>query len=439
MNKKILLLIIVPLLASCSNDNQSVQYQAINDQQTIMKDYYRQHTSNQAYLSKYTYKYNETFDPTYDIFGELSPISYKNSYYEKNISEEIGVYSGYFIAKTTTTEYIGNKQNVGSLSTRQEGVSFWFREFENKDAHPNEKELIRRDEIKDNDIDVQIVDTPTETAVPDSNISHYFSNNINTDYKAYFIHPLVQPTATTTKKVSAYAKSNNEIIESTSEITQEGTITNPIHPGDEYKMYVYKETKSETTFKRIDKIGWVGTEFKEKVTYAYISDYNLEVLSEPRIVKQNETNVQFTYSTSIQAYSGESFVFQAKDTNADKYIPYFYSYNSDNYTKINVDSVNVTAEYKKLHPIFSGYAYHFSNIYLEEGVSYCFSTKEDIESSTPNYEAIGFAQIIKDGNGTVVNANINGHNLFKTITIDETYEAIVLISSGVKSLIIHLI
>ena len=443
---KLLVLVLPFMLASCSNGEPSKEYQAINDQQTIMRDYYRQHTACQPNLVRYTYSKTTNYNPTNDVFGELAPkTNLKGQYFDETSSSEINVYSGYFIAKTSKSTYIGNKTNVGSKDNKTSRVSLWFDDFEDEEAHLGHKELIQRVENMDNDINPFIEDTRTGVAVDISNISHYFSNNINTDLHGYFEHSLKQPTATTTLKVAAYRKSDTEIVETTNEVVEHGTISNPIHLGEEYKMTVYRQTTSETLFKRIDRVGWAGTSYKEVVTYAILSDYELQLLAEPSIVMQVTTTANFAYSPSAQTYTGDPFIFQPTDTNIIRYWPTLYYYEGEQYlqardergTPYSCD--DITFEYKRLHPSFFGYAYHFDNIIINEGFNYSFACNEDIELEEPNYEAIGFEQLSTNANGTIVSSKVANHNLFKTITISEEYEFIILITNlGVKSIISHL-
>ena len=434
------------MMAGCNNTVESQQYQAINDQQSIMKDYYRQHRSCQSNLSTYKLNYKVNYNPTYDSFGALSPESgIKGSYFERTSNLEISVYSGYFIADSSQTTYVGNKENVGSIDTKSSTISLWFTDFENASAHPNQKELIQRVVNKDNDIAPFIEDTRTGVAVESYNISHYFSNNINTDFRSYFSHPRTnqilptQPTATTTLKVAAYRKSESEIVETTNEVVEDSTINNPIHFGDEYKITVYRQTTSSTTFKRLDGIGWAATKYSETVSYNLVSDYELRLLNEPRVIKQYETTAEFEYSASIQAYTGESFTFKESDKNLTKYIPTLYCYEDGEYIAQEYECNEITAEYKRLNPTFNGYVYHLDNIIIEEGKAYSFACKIDVESDTPKYETIGFSQIKKNAGGTIISAGIANHNLFKTITSTETYEFIILISgTGAKTVVAQL-
>lgn len=437
--KKTILLLLPLLLVGCSNGEESKQYPAINDQQAIMKEYYRQHTSNQSYLSSYVYEVKASYDPTYDAFGSLAPVATANGlYYETTLKNSIGIYSGYFVCNNQMGIYAGNKKDVGSIYQIAENIAFWFRPFDEA-GHDNEVELIRRFESKDNDLDTTITDTKTGVGVETSNVSHYFSNNINTDYQSYFLRPLSQPVSSTSKQVSAYSKSDTEIVETYKEDIESTPIENPIHPGDEYKMTVMKQTVGQTTFKQIDKIGWAGTELKETVTYSLVSDYELKLLEEPRIILKEETTVNFTYSSTMQPYPGEAFVYQEKDEKIELYRPSMFLFDGANYYNTGASCDDVSKEYKKLHPEFSGYAYAFSPITLDQGAVYSFACYEDIHADSPRYEAIGYNELTSSAGGTIVSGGIADHNLIKTITTSETYEFIVLVSStGKKSLIAHL-
>lgn len=442
---KLLILVLPFMLAGCSSAEQTNQYEAINDQQTIMRDYYRRHLSCQSNLVRYTYNKTTSYNPTYDIFGELAPQSnVKSQYFDQVSASEINVYSGYFISKSSRSTYIGNKENVGSSDTKTSKISFWFDDFEEEEAHVDQKELIQRIENTDNDITPFIEDTRTGTAVEESNTSHYFSNNLLIDFKDFFEHHLKQPQATTTNKVDAYRKSNTEIVETANEVIEYGTISNPIHFGDEYKITVYRQIASETTFKYIDRVGWAGTSYKETTSYSLVSDYELQLLSEPRIIMQVTKSVNFVYSPSPQTYTGEALIYQETDENIIKYWPTLYKYDGENYVEASHDEEpyrcdDITFDYKRLHPSFNGYAYHFDNILIEEGEVYSFACAIDIEEEEPNYETIGFEQISNDANGTIVSAKINGHNLFKTYARSEEYEFIILVTPlRVKSVIAHL-
>ena len=438
MKAKYLIISLLPLLlAGCSNQEESKQYQAINDQQAIMKEYYRQHNANQSSLASYSYKKTYNYDPTYDAFGSLAPVSStKGLYYEETLTSDVYVYSGYFINKNVGNIYTGNKKDTGSISQVEENNSFWFRNFD-EGGHDGELELIKRTATKDNDLDEIVVDTKTGTAVESNNVSHYFSNNINTEYYMYFERPLVQPSTSTTKLVSAYSKSDSEIVETYRESLMLTPIENPIHPGDEYKMAVLQQTIGETTFKFIDKIGWVGVTLKETVTTSLVSDYELKLLEKPRDIIVEETNITFNYSTSIQPYSGDTFVYQQEDTNVEKYLPSMFEYSGGTHHDLNTPVKNVTHEYKKSHPEFSGYVYCFDPVVLEEGGLYSFACQEDIAGG--DFEKIGFDQLKGSAGGTIVSGGVEGHNLIKTITTAQAYEFLVLVSAtGTKSLVAHL-
>lgn len=433
---KLLIVILPLLLGSCSQGEQSEQYPAINDQQTIMKEYYRQHTSNQSYLNLYELKKTINYDPTYDVFGSLAPISNaKNLYYETTFTNVVGVYSGYFTCNNKMSGYLGNKNNVGSYYESEENESFWFRPFE--EGHEGEVELIHRYETKDNDLDLFVRDYHTEVGVDTDNVSHYFSNNINTDYSSYFFHPLQQPTASTDRQVSAYLKAEDEIVETYKEVVEAGTIDNPIHPSEEYELTVIKQIIGKTTFKRIEGIGWVGTYFEEKTSYSLISDYELKLLQEPRVIVSDEMTINFTYASTMQPYPGEAYVFQEEDPKIEQYRPKMFWFDGESYHDLNASCRDVSREYKKVHPEFSGYAFSFSSINLEEGGLYSFACKEDVEAG--RYETIGYAQLTSKAGGTIVSGGIADHNFIKTITTTETYEFVVLISStGIKSLVAQL-
>lgn len=436
MKNKLLIVILPLLLVGCSNGEEGNKYPAINDQQTIMKDYYRQHTSNQSYLNKYELKTSVTYDPTYDVFGSLAPIdNAKNLYYETTFTNDVGVYSGYFTCENKMTGYLGDKQNVGSIYVYEEDESFWFRPFDS--GHEGKVELIRRHETKDNDLEKVTRDYHTGIEVEQDNVSHYFSNNINTDYTSYFYHPLVQPTSSTTRQVSAYLKAEDEIVETYKETIEVDPIENPIHPSEEYQLTVMKQTTGQTNFKRIDKIGWVGTSFKETITFSLISDYELKLLDEPRLISKEETTISFTYSSTMQPYTGEAYVFQQEDEKIELNRPSMFVSDGMNFVNLGIPCVDVSKEYKKVHPEFSGYAYSFSTINLEQDKLYSFACYEDIVAG--QFETIGFNQLASNAGGTIISGGVENHNLIKTITTSEIYEFIVLVSaSGTKSLIAQL-
>lgn len=434
---KLMLLVLPLLMCGCSNQEESKQYPAINDQQAIMKEYYRQHTSNQSYLNKYAYKQSLSYDPTYDVFGSLAPIANaKNLYYELTMTNNVNVYSGYFICNNKLEGYIGNKQNVGSKYEHEDNESFWFRAFE-EEGHDGELELIHRHETKDNDLDKHVVDYHTGVGVESDNVSHYFSNNINTDYKDYFVHPLTQPTSSTTRQVSAYLKSETEIVETYKEVVEDTPIENPIHPGEEYRLTVMKQVVGKTTFKLLDKIGWAGTDFEETTTYALVSDYELKLLEQPRILMEDAITISFTYASSMQPYSGDAYVFQEEDTKIETYRPSLFTFDGANFVDENLQGTDVSKEYKKVHPEFSGYAYSFTSVNIEQGKLYSFAKKEDIEKGI--FDSIGYNELVSSAGGTIVSGGVEGRNLIKTITTNETYEFIITISStGNVSLIAQL-
>ena len=434
MKTKLLLLIVPLMLCACSNNEEPQQYQAINNQQDIMKEYYRQHTSNQSNLSLYSFNAKTTYDPTYDLFGELAlaPDS-TGQYYELDYTSDVGVYSGYFIRTDVEKTYLGNKDNVGSISEVVSNRSFWFRS-----ADESKMQLIRRRQSKNNGLEGRIIDEPTETYVLNDNVSHYFSNNINTEYKDEFTYLLSQPVPSTTKQVSAYQKSEDEIVEVAREILELAPLTNPIKPGEENKLTVMMQIISTTTFRRMDKIGWAATSFNQQTDVSIVTDYELNLLNDPRIIVSAEVNISFTYSASMQPYTGEAYVYQEADPNIEKYTPSLYKYNEGSYTKVDVDATNVSLEYKKLHPDFSGYAFHFDNVLIEEGSLYSFACNEDTSGEEKNYETLGFNQFSQNAGGNLIDSGMDGHNLFTSLSGSQQYEFIILISStGTKSLIAH--
>lgn len=440
LKKLILLSASLLLLASCSEEEEHFQYQAINDQQSIMQKIYLEHTENQSYLTQYLLKASETYDPSYDAFGELVPTACPiGSHYESTLESDISIYSGYLISKTKTSLYIGNKENIGSIKNNEINAGYWFLDFTDKsDEHKNKQELIERTEIKDNDLDWQIEDEKTGTAVEKSKVSHYFSNNINTIYESLFIKKLKQPTLTTQRQVNAYYKSESEIVETYNEVDTSILIQNPLNPGDENLLAVTKYTVGETTFKRISGIGWVGTDFHETTTYALTSDFNLNVLEEPRVIKTLDTTITFMYAANVQPYSGDPFIYQGKDSKIESNKPTLYQFDGENYNAIGVGQ-NITFEYKKLHGNFSGYAYLFESTLLKKDKYYSFACKKDVEGEEVHHESIGAKQIANNANGTLVDAKVDKHNLFKTIGDDAVYEFIVLIpNTGNKSITAHL-
>lgn len=446
--KKLSLLLIPLLLSGCNENIESEQYQAINNQQDVMKETYRLHKLNQSYLSTYSYDQSISYDSTYDIFGELVfgetiPLEARNLYYDHNVSTKINIYSGYFISKTSENEYIGNKDDAGSKKSRQYATSLWFSDFE--EPRENSKEMIIRNENSENGIAANVKDMRTGISVANNQISHYFSNNINTRFETYFPANLAQPSAEGNKQIVAYNKSSTEIVETTHVTDDSLTIQNPIHPGNEYRLTVLKTTNCTTTFKRIDRIGWVGTEHKEETIYSLMSDYELKLLSSPRVIRKETMKIAFAYSASIQPYSGESFVIQNSDPKIELYWPHLYTYDVENdlYEEVVVGDSNIkniTAEYKRLNPSFNGYAFSFESVVIEEGKHYCFATSEDIGLEEPVYESIGFSNISENILGTIVSSKINEHNLFKTITDDTNYQFIVLFSqSGSRKVIVRII
>lgn len=446
-----LILLITPLLllgvASCSKD-EAQKYQAFSDdqQRAIMEQYYNLHKSNQSNLSLYSYKKTDIYNPTYDVFGEMTPTisnyetpTLKQSptglFFEDTLTNEVGVYSGYLISRKNQKMYIGNKQNAGSVDDRELSLSYWFRDFDD-DEHAGQKQLIRRDSEKDNDLEVIYEDTKLPTGVEDSNVSHYFSNAINTTYENIFVRNLVQPVATSTRQVSAYMKSEAEIVETYKEVTQDDAIQNPKKPGVENVLAVSKRTEGETIFKQIENIGWVCTEFKEKITYELPFDYDLNILDNPQVIREINTEISFTYSAAVQPYTGEAYVYKGRDEDAVNNTPSLYKYGDTNPVAIGQD---ITAEYKHFREDYSGYAYLFKAITLEANEAYSFARIVDI-GTDPNYEVIGFNELTHNANDTIVSAGIEGHNLIKTNNSSDTnYEFIILVpSTGSISLIAYL-
>ena len=439
MKKLQLLFLISPLLlcgCSCANNDDSHQYRAINDQQSIMKEYYAQHKSNQSSLAKYSYTYSSSYDPTYDPFNELAPAGHTlGLFYELNKESNINIYSGYFIKKNVERLYIGDKQNVGSIDTTENGNSFWFRKFD-EPGHDNTMQLIHRTEHKDNDLANTIIDEKTDVEVESTNVSDYFANNINTEYEDQFDYPLHQPIPTTTRQVSAYSKNDNEIVETYREVIDLSPINNPLKPGDEYKLAVIQKVEGETTFKKIESIGWAATSFKETVTRSLVTDYEFKLLDEPRVIQKEETTIAFSYSTKVVPYSDEAFVYQSEDTNVDKLKPGLFSYVGGAHYPTSYEPKNVSKEYKILHPEFSGYAFQFDNVKLTKNGLYSFSSKE--RSDKGDYEWIGYNELSKNAGGTIIFAGVSDHNLFTPLTDSQNYEFLILISAtGTRSLIAH--
>lgn len=438
MKKQRLLILLIPLLLSgCAKEEQTNQYRTIDDK--IVEQYYSQHVDNQPNLSLYESKVVEQYDPTYDSFGALTPSEgTKGLYYENEVATNIGIYSGYFIKSTSTSTYKGNKNNVGSTSKDTEGVSYWFKEYdeEEKELHPNQMELILRTEHMNNTTESTVVDEKTGKAVDNADISKYFSENINAYYSDEFPIKLVQPEVS---NITAYLKSDSEIVENSEKTISEMTIENPVHPGVKHRLAVVEQTLTETVFKFIDKIGWVGTSYTETITKSVTTDYELKLLEEPRVIWKKETTVSFTYSESIQPYTGEAFVFQQPDEKVLELTPSMYQFIEDEHILLPYASEEVTFQYQQLHPSFSGHAFLFSSVELVEDGLYSFASKRDVEGEEPDYETIGYSQLNSNINETIVSAKIEGHNLFKTIS-NAKYEFIVLISPiEVVSLIAHII
>lgn len=451
MMKRKLLLLIAPLIlvgiGGCSQDDSN-KYQAFSEdqQKAIMEQYYNLHKSNLSNLSLYSYKRTINYDSTYDTFGEMTPFIYdfdeptsKQSptglRYEDTLTNEVGVYSGYLISTKNQNLYIGNKDNVGSVDDKENTLSYWFRDFDD-DEHAGQKQLIKREAKKDNDLETLFEDVKQATAVEDGNVAHYFSNALNTTYKDVFVQNIEQPTATTTMQVSAYMKSEAEIVETYKEVTQNDAIQNPKKPGAENVLAVSKRTEGETVFKQIENIGWVCTEFKEKITYELPFDYDLNILDEAHIIREENIEISFTYSATIQPYTGEAYVYKEKDKDAINNTPSLYRYGDTNPV---VEGTDISAEYKHFREDFSGYAYLFKSIPLEPDQAYSFARAKDVGADS-NYETIGFNELTHNANDTIVGAGVEGHNLFKTTNTSETnYEFLILIpSTGSISLIAYL-
>ena len=138
-----------------------------------------------------------------------------------------------------------------------------------------------------------------------------------------------------------------------------------------------------------------------------VSDYELKLLSEPRIILKEETVVNFTYSSTMQPYPGEAFVFQDRDEKIELYRPSMYLFNGVNYVNTGLTCEDVSKEYKKLHPEFSGYAYVFGPVTLNEGFVYSFACYEDSHSETPKYDVIGYNELTSSAGGTIVSGGID--------------------------------
>lgn len=465
--KNTLLLLIPALLCGCSSGEPNEQYQAINkeNQDAIMDEIYGLHEANQRYLAAYSYQESISYDPTYDIFGNLisgdeysinnsALLSYYeyiedieksnaasndskqaslNSYFDYSSSIEIGVFSGYLIRKKNETTYIGNKEDAGSKQSRQETIAYWFNDFE-EEGKENKKEIVRKNEVIENGISKKTKDTRQGVLVENKEIAGYFSKHIEDYYKEYTSESQTEKFFPFEfgKKTSgtAYYKSSNEIVEIINETSKPLTIQNPIHPGNEYKLTVLKQLVRQTTFKKIDKIGWVGTEYKEEVSYSLGCDYELQLLDSPHVIRKENKKVSFSYSTSSQPYSGVSYEFQDIDPKIAQYEPLLYSYDVDNqnYEKVDVVADDITAEYKRLSSGFNGYAYCFASVPIEEGKNYCFTTNEEVEES--KYETIGFSNISENVLNNIVSSSIAEHDLFKTIASSETYQFIILVSQN---------
>lgn len=451
MMKRKLLLLIAPLLltgiAGCSNDDAK-KYQAFSEdqQRAIMEQYYNLHKSNQSNLNLYSYKKTDNYNSTYDVFGEMTPTisNYENPtlrqsptglHFEDTLTNEVGVYSGYLVSRKNQKTYIGNKENVGSIDDKEKTTSYWFRDFDDSE-HVGQKQLIKREADKDNDLDVIYEDVKQEIAVEDGNVSHYFSNTINTTYEDVFVRNLVQPVATEKMQVSAYMRSEAEIVETYKEVTQDDKIQNPKKPGLENALAVSKRTEGETIFKQIENIGWVCTEFKEKITYELPFDYELNILDDPLVIREIITEITFTYSAAVQPYTGEAYVYKEKDAVGISNTPSLYKYGD---TTAIIEGSDISAEYRHFREDYSGYAYLVKSVQLEPGEAYSFSRRVDVKDAS-NYETIGFNELTRNGNDTIVSAGIEGHNLFKTTNSSDTnYEFLILVpSTGSISLIAYI-
>ena len=442
---KLSMLLIPLLIAGCSSQEEAKQYRAIEDSR-IMRDYYRQHTANQAYLSLYTYSSVEKYDPTYDAFGDLRPIDEKiGLYYESNLQVEIGLYSGYFIESATASVYKGNKSNIGSLDIVESKLSFWFRDYDEGEGDITKMQLIKREEVKDNDLDNVVVDTKQAIGVEKENVSGYFANNINAGYEIYFPHRLSSPADdeedVDKKQIAAYMKTDTELVETCKTTKELAPLHNQIHPSDngKFDLTVIRETNQETTFKLIDGIGWVGTDFVKNTSYYVVTDFEQKLLEEPRVIRSVETKVSFTYSQSLQPYTGETYIYKKPNEEDEKLKPTLYEYVGDAYVVRSNNCNNVTDQYKLLHPEFSGYAYQFQEpIELDKAGLYSFACAYDVAGETPNYETIGANQISGNNNQLITSVGAEGHNFFRPISNYE-FEFVVLISStGTKSFVAHL-
>ena len=441
-----LLFLIAPLLiglTSCSKKSEDGKYQVIDDPEgKIMLEYYRQHNENQSNLIQFKYSKNISYDPTYDVFGKIisdPPDDTLTGLYLENTEEiEINVYSGYLIKEKSTTTYSGNKENVGSIDKNESGESYWFRDFDDTD-HNGYQELIRREKEKDNDLDEKIEDYKSGIAVETGSVANYFSNNINTEtYSALFESHQVKPQEESdTKRLFAYLKSEAEIVEEYSEtlFPEDKRIINPLKPGNENVIAVEKQTKGKTVFQNLENIGWACTEFEETISYSISSDFELNVLEEPKVILQSTTKTSFSYSQSVQPYSGDAFIYHEVDPNYVNYLPRIYEFDGVDYIETIYAPREISASYKQIHPEFAGYAYSFESVVFEKDHNYAFTCASDL----PNKEGLGYRNLTNNANGTLIPSNIGGHDLIKTIDKDAKYEFIILISSnGNRSIIGHL-
>lgn len=436
MKLRYLSVLIIPtlFLSSCNNEIEVQEYRAIDEknQKVVMEGVYNSHKTYQANLTLYSYKHNEMYDPTYDVFGDSHLYEAKGLYREKTINEEIGVYSGYFIKKHTESAYDGNEKNIGSKKTIQTNTSYWFKNMEGEENIDN-RQLIKRSEILENNVSVSLKDVPSEIVVKKDNVSRYFADNINANYTGEFVHTLVQPEAISPKTVIAYYKSENEIVEVTKEITEYGKIRNPIHLENEYKLTIYKTVTASTTFRKINQSAWAGIEYKENTVYDLKSDYELKLISEPRVIRKEETTISFTYSSALQPYSGESFVYQPVDPKIEQNRPYLCSDGS-----IVAVAEEITGRYKRLYPAFNGYAYQIGEIELNGDKDYSFAKKADIDEG--NYETFKVSEITGNILSNIVSSGVENHELFKSLTGDAKYSFIILVSkTGVNKIIANLV
>lgn len=448
MNMKLtkLLLLITPLVISlggCAKKEEDTKYQVIDDPEgKIMQEYYRQHNENQSNLIQFKYSKNISYDPTYDVFGKIisdpPADTLTGLYFESTHDIEIDVYSGYLIKQATETTYSGNKENVGSINKREYGDSYWFRNFDD-DLHNGYQELIHRVEEKDNDLDKKTEDHKSGTAVEVDNIANYFSNNINTEtYSALFEGHQIKPREESeTMRLFAYLKSEAEIIEEYSEtlFPEDKRIVNPLLPGDDNVIAVEKQTKGKTIFQNLENIGWACTEFSETITYSISTDFELNVLEEPKVIYQSTISTSFSYSQSVQPYSGDAFIYHEVDPNYVNYLPKLYEFDGVDYIDTVYTANEISASYKQIHPEFAGYAYSFESVVFHKDHNYSFSCASDL----PNKEGLGYRNLTNNANGTLIPANIGGHDLIKTLDKDAKYEFIILIATnGNRSIIGHL-